>query len=277
MPSHHLENSDESLKGLTIVITRPRAQGDITAQYLAAAGARVIRYPVLTIEPRSQIAIEKTFSRADLAHANGIIFVSANAVEYGLPVIRQYGELRADATLYAIGKMTAEALCLALPAGFTQKIETASPGNDSEALLAMPALQDVTGQHMFIVCGYSEAGGRTLLQQTLSARGAMVTLLTCYERKRLKVTADEQNALAAQLQSGDMTAFLTLSIETLDSLMENMSNMTGWQRCTLLVSHHRVAEAGRERGWTRCEIVPMNKPALVEALQLLKPTLRASF
>jgi hypothetical protein len=32
--------------------------------------------------------------------------VSANAVEYGLPVIRQYGELRADATLYAIGKMT---------------------------------------------------------------------------------------------------------------------------------------------------------------------------
>ena len=39
-----------NLAGITIVVTRPRAQGEITAHYLEAAGAKTIRYPVLDHE-----------------------------------------------------------------------------------------------------------------------------------------------------------------------------------------------------------------------------------
>jgi len=242
------------------------------------AGASAIRYPVLSIEPIPMAIIERTFSPADLAHADAIIFVSANAVEYGVPVIQQYGGLGADlvfadSTWYAIGNTTADALRSSLPAGSTQQIETPSRGRDSEALLAMSALQDVAGQHIIIVCGHSEAGGRTLLQQTLRERHAVVTLLICYERKNLVATTAAQHALVVQLQSGGITTFLALSIETLDSLMNNMHDITGWQHSTLLVSHPRVADAARQRGWLRCEVVPMNNQALVEALYVLKPTL----
>ena len=97
-----------------------------------------------------------------------------------------------------------------------------SSGNDSEALLAMPALRDVAGQHIIIVCGHSEAGGRTILQRLLRERGAVVTLLTCYTRKSAVVTEAAQQLLYALLQSKTPCAFLALSVETLDSLMQNI-------------------------------------------------------
>ena len=273
-PNHKQSSvSGERLDGLTIVVTRPVAQAEATVRCLREAGAKVVSYPVLEITPLPLSAIEKTFARIDWQRADAVIFVSANAAVHGAPVIRHYGGLPSGAVMYAIGKMTADALRDVLKPEPVDNIQTPSSGNDSEALLAMSALQYVARQHIIIVCGRSEAGGRRLLQQTLNERDAIVTLLICYERKGLAVTSAEQRDLEAQLQSGGATAFLALSVETLDSLMDNLQNVSGWQRCPLLVSHPRVAEAARERGWTRCEIVPMNNRALIEALHVLKPTL----
>ena len=273
-PNHKQSSvSGERLDGLTIVVTRPVAQAEATVRCLREAGAKVVSYPVLEITPLPLSAIEKTLARNDWQRADAVILVSANAAVHGAPVIRHYGGLPSGAVMYAIGKMTADALRDVLKPEPADNIQTPSSGNDSEALLVMSALQDVAGQHIIIVCGRSEAGGRRLLQQTLNERGAIVTLLICYERKGLIVTSSEQRDLEAQLQSGGVTAFLALSVETLDSLMVNLRNTNGWQRCLLLVSHHRVAEAARERGWTRCEIVPMNNRALIDALHVLKPTL----
>lgn len=326
-------SANHLLAGLTIVVTRPRAQAKTTAHALEAAGAKTILYPVLDIAPlpdaETIAELEKTFSLDELKLANAIIFVSANAVEHGMPKLKHWRGLQASsmhssprkathntthsATLYAIGKMTADALRNALRAAPYQayantptpiKIETPSSGNDSEALLSMPALQDVAGQHIIIVCGDSKSGGRTVLQQTLRERGARVTLLICYKRKAALATAAERQNLEAQLQSQNPTAFLALSVETLDSLMSNIGNIysngssdsnesnvsresddnnennsnadnskTGWQRCTLLVSHKRVAEAARARGWQHVEVVPMVSDALIAALHLLKPRL----
>ena len=273
-PNHKQSSvSGERLDGLTIVVTRPVAQAEATVRCLREAGAKTVSYPVLEITPLPLSAIEKTLARNDWQCANAVIFVSANAAVHSASVIRHYGGLPSGAVRYAIGKMTADALQDVLKPEPAGNIQTPSSGNDSEALLAMSTLQDVAGQHIIIVCGRSEAGGRRLLQQTLNERGAIVTLLICYERKSLAATSAEQRELEAQLQSGDVTVFLALSIETLNSLMENIQNINGWQRCLLLVSHHRVAETARERGWTRCEIVPMNNRALIDTLHALKPTL----
>ena len=274
-PSNHNQASilSERLDGLTIVVTRPFAQAEATVRCLQGAGAKTISYPVLEITPLPLSVIEKTLAQNDWQRANAVIFVSANAAVHGASVIRHYGGLPSGALMYAIGKMTADTLQDVLKPEPANNIQTPSSGNDSEALLAMSTLQDVARQHIIIVCGRSEAGGRRLLQQTLNERGATVTLLICYERKGLAVTSAEQRNLKEQLQSGGATAFLALSIETLNSLMENIRNINGWQQCMLLVSHHRVAETARELGWTRCEIVPMNNRALIDALHVLKPAL----
>lgn len=280
------------LEGLTIVVTRPRAQGIVTAQRLEAASADTLLYPVLDIAPLPIAEIEKKFSINTLQNVSALIFVSANAVEHGMPIIKHwrglsekaYRTAASNATLYAIGNMTADALRMAIGTDRLQKIETPSSGSDSEALLSMPALQDVAGQHIIIVCGHSEAGGRTILQQTLRERGAVVTLLTCYTRKSAAVSDAQQEHLQALLQSmlqpKKAIAFLALSVETLDSLMQNLGKImteATWPqyalRCTLLVSHPRVAQAARLRGWQHIEVVPMANEALIEALHLLKPSL----
>ena len=271
-----LVSNQHRLGGMTVVVTRPRAQGEVTANYLETAGANVIRYPVLDIAPLALAIVEQTCSQHDLQNAHALIFVSANAVQHGLPILKRWGGFPANLTLYAIGKITADTLQNAVNhAATNHKINIITPtsGNDSEALLAMPTLQGVAGQTIILVGGSSATGGRTLLQQTLRARGAVVTLLTCYERKAITVTAAQQALLSTRLESPSAIAFLALSVETLDALMDNLAKLVGWQEATLLVSHPRVAKAAHDRGWRRCEVVPMQNQALVDALVLLKPTL----
>ncbi|WP_275576186.1 uroporphyrinogen-III synthase [Aquitalea magnusonii] len=60
-----------------------------------------------------------------------------------------------------------------------QDILFPTAGSDSEALLALPQLADVAGQHWLIVRGQ---GGRALLADTLCARGAQVSLAEVYQR-----------------------------------------------------------------------------------------------
>lgn len=273
--SRYLKDCVAKLKGLTVVVTRPRAQGEITAQSLEAAGAKTITYPVLDIQPLPADEIERrsTDSTANLANTTAIIFISANAVAYGMPTLQRWRGFPASGTLFGIGKITADALknATVFDDHWLARWQTGAPssGNDSEALLAMPSLQEVAGQHIIIVCGHSETGGRKVLQQTLCERGATVSLLVCYERKAISVSSAEQSALRAQLQSQSPTVFLALSVETLDSLMDNVAKLADANivlRCTLLVSHPRVAEAARQRGWHHCAVVPMNDAALADAI-----------
>lgn len=270
-----------NLSGLTVVVTRPRAQGEITAQCLEAAGAKAIIYPVLDIQPLPVDEVERRWvdaidTNANLAATKSIIFISANAVAYGMPILQHWRGFPANGALYGIGKITTDALKNApISEGHWQVgWQTVSPssGNDSEALLAMPSLRGVAGQHIIIVCGHSETGGRKVLQQTLLERGAAVSLLVCYERKAISVSSAEQSALRAQLQAQSPSFFLALSVETLDSLMDNIAKFadaTIVQRHTLLVSHRRVAEAARQRGWQHCAVVPMNNAALAGAISTI--------
>ena len=258
------------LQGLTLVVTRPRGQATRTTAMLRAAGAEVIEFPVLAITP-----INASIASHDLSAATGIIFVSANAVAHGVPVLRHGGEINAATEIFAIGRATAAALA---EAGF-KDVVTPQQSIDSEGLLAMPQLLRVEGRHMILVKGSSELGGRRLLEQILAARGACVTVLECYRRAPLVPDAAACEALRKSLAAKVVHGCFALSVETLDSLMNIFSrlNIFPQSQLLLLVPNPRVADAARTHGFGRIAEVPLAESALVLALTKLKPHLLTPF
>ena len=254
------------LQGLNLVVTRPAAQAARTTLMLRAAGASVIEFPVLSIA-----SIDATLPAAELASASGIIFVSANAVEHGVPLVTGAGGAPASMEVFAIGRATAAALA---QAGF-EHVVSPQQSIDSEGLLAMPQLLRVEGRHIILVKGRSESGGRTVLEQTLTARGARVTVLECYQRAPMVPDLAARALLRESLASNSVHACFALSVETLDSLdnVFSMMELTPQSQLVLLVPHPRVAVAARARGFNRIAEVPLAEPAMVNALADLKPRL----
>ena len=254
------------LQGLNLVVTRPPAQAARTARLLRAAGADIIEFPVLSIAP-----INATLPAAELAGASGLIFVSANAVEHGVPLVLRAGGAPVGMEIFAIGRATAAALA---QAGF-KNVVSPQQSIDSEGLLAMPQLLRVEGRHIILVKGRSELGGRTVLEQTLTSRGARVTVLECYQRAPIVPDLAAREALRESLASGRVHACFALSVETLDSLdnIFSMMELTPQSQMVLLVPHPRVAVAARARGFNRVAEVPLAEPAMINALADLKPRL----
>ena len=255
-----------SLSGLTLVVTRPRQQAARTAAVLREAGAKVIEFPVLLIAP-----IAASLSSSDLDSTSGIIFVSANAVAHGVPVLQRAGEIPAGAKMFAIGRATAAALA---DAGY-KNVVSPQQSIDSEGLLAMPQLQHVEGQHIILVKGQSELGGRALLEQTLAARGARVRVLECYRRASFVPDLVSRGALCELLASRRVHGCFVLSVETLDSLTNIFATMklSPQPEIVLLVPHARVADAARTRGYNKIREIPLAESAMIAALAEMKPQL----
>src|SRR5262249_38774016 len=127
-----------SLAGLGVVVTRPKRAAEPLAARLAAAGARTWIFPALEIEdvpPDAALeALLRDIGRFDLA-----VFVSANAVEKAIPAVRRVAAWPTGLRVAAVGEATAEAL---RNSGMPSVISP-SQRHDSEALLALPQLQDV--------------------------------------------------------------------------------------------------------------------------------------
>ena len=123
--------------------------------------------------------------------------------------------------------------------------------------------------------GRSALGGRTLLEQTLAARGARVTLLECYRRAPLLPNLAAQEAFRASLASGRVHGCFAMSVETLDSLVNIFSkmNISPQSQMVLLVPHARVADVARARGFDKVAEVPLAESAMIAAIAKLKPRL----
>ena len=156
------------LAGKRILVTRPLHQAATMLALLEEAGAVVCHGPVLDIVLNVSPFSKQTVIESDIA-----IFVSANGVRYGLQWL---GELSFQKIL-AIGPGTARALAAA---GYHSIHYPSGPHYNSEALLALPQLQQCMGQRIAI---FSGRGGRKLLQETLEQRGASILKVECYQRR----------------------------------------------------------------------------------------------
>ncbi len=229
------------LAGVGVIVTRPARQAAGLAQQLAALDAVPIVFPAIVILPPADRApLDR--AHASLSAYDMAIFVSANAVEYGVPAPYLW-----PATLptFAPGPGTAAALAAAGMANARIPATTF----DSEGLLALPELEDVAGRRVVIFRG---EGGRGRLGDALRVRGADVTYVECYRRAAPSTGAA---GLSEVLRQGRAHALTLTSNEGLDNLcaLLDAADRRRLQRLPAFAPHPRIAGHARQLGFTAVE------------------------
>ena len=241
-----------------VLVTRPAGQADALCAALTATGFRPVSQPMLELLP---LAEPDTASRQCLLHLDGfghVIFISANAVRFGLDWIDDYWpQLPTGLNWYAIGERTAAMLS-------ARGLAPLTPGDNmtSEGLLGLPTLQPVQGERVLIVRG---VGGRETLRETLEARGAHVDSLVCYQRRPVSLSP---GALAAVLDREGIELTLLSSGEGLAHFTALLppGETTKLRELTVVVPSRRVAERAAALGWQRVRVADnATDDAMVEA------------
>lgn len=196
--------TEAALQGVGVLVTRPRAQAIELVSAIEDAGGSAFCFPVLEIAALDENVVAAR--AAELPKPEIVIFVSRNAVEYGL-------EYTDGGKIAAIGPATAAAV---KSAGRIVDIQSAS-GFDSEHLLEELALQDVAGQQVRIIRGNN---GRELLAEQLTARGAIVEYLAVYERRLPDISAQTLADIELRWREGDIAVITVMSVQSLQNLHE---------------------------------------------------------
>lgn len=237
-----------------VVITRPEAQAAPWAEQLQAMGFRCARLNLLEISP----VVEEDKIRAiknkilDFDLYQKAIFVSQNAVDYGMDWLEDYWpQLPIGIDYFAVGATTAKKL-----ASYGVKVQdlavSTSGGMTSEDLLSAEHLQNVDGEKILIFRG---CGGRGHLAEELRKRGAWVDYCELYERG-LPIAAREQLLqLIAFTEAADTQIMLSLhSGESLQNLVAVCAQLT-------------PAEQARVRAWMHNNVLLVPSLRIVEAAQ----------
>jgi uroporphyrinogen-III synthase len=223
------------LAGVGVIVTRPARQAGLFAQKLGVLGARPIVFPAIVIlppdDPRPLAELHRALASYDIA-----IFVSSNAAEYGVPA-RPWP---ASVAAFAPGRGSAAALTdRGVP-----DVRWPDLRHDSEGLLARPELANVAGKRVAILRG---EGGRTLLADTLRARGARVDEVACYRRVAPTAGID---GLRALLGRGEADALTLTSSEGADNFVHvlNAHALAAVRELPTFATHPRIAARARELG-----------------------------
>ena len=249
---------DCALAGLRVLVTRPRHQSAGLVALIEKHGGTAIRFPVIEILPTRG-------SRAALASLDDyalVIFVSPNAVEHGLALMDTARALESRALIAAVGESTAAAL---EQAGFDAVLRPAQ-GSSSEALLALPEFDGkaIAGSRILVVRG---EGGRQLLGDTLSKRGARVTYAEVYRRAAPTVNG---GGLRPGDRNGDIDTIVITSLAGIENLFAMLgADAVGWlKEAGYVVVSERVAAHARALGIKEQPVIAAGADdrALLEAL-----------
>lgn len=246
-----------TLDGRGVLVTRPAHQAAHLAELIIAAAGKPVLFPVLEILDAADLqplyALIDRLDSFDLA-----IFISPNAVNKAMNLIKSRRELPATLKIAAIGRGSSKEL---KHFGVTDIIAP-SARFDSENLLEMPQLQNVAGQHIVIFRG---DGGREVLGDTLAARGASVEYAECYRRSRPDASA---GGLLRQWSRNEINAVTVTSSEGLRNLYDMLGKLgRQWLKTTpLFVPHQRILEVARELGLEQGVVTMAGDEGLVQGM-----------
>ena len=231
-----------SLAGLKVLITRPAGQGEALIEAIRRTGGEAVSFPLLEIFPitDSQRQAEIRQLIQDLDQFQILVFISSNAVRFGLQWIDQYWpQFPVGVEVVAIGPATAAALA-ELPC----QVQTSQLGMLSEDILQLPVLRNVEGKKVALFRG---VGGRELLADTLRERGAQVDYIETYERH---ATTHSDTELRELLESEQVNVLSVSSGQILDSLCQlvDITN-SGINLIPLLVPSERIRRMAEAAGF----------------------------
>ncbi|WP_242169779.1 MULTISPECIES: uroporphyrinogen-III synthase [unclassified Pseudomonas] len=156
-----------------VLLTRPAEESSALAATLSEAGIFSSSLPLLDIEALPVTAEQHAVFR-DLSRYSAVIVVSKPAARLALHLLDQpWPQL----PWFSVGAATAQVL-----ADHGLNVHYPPSGDDSEALLALPALREAIarpGARVLILRG---EGGRELLAERLREQGASVDYLELYRR-----------------------------------------------------------------------------------------------
>lgn len=228
---------------MRVLITRSQENSQTLAHYLAALGDTLIPFPVMEFRPTTQqTALKKAVQTLHLSTI--AIFISQPAVHFTVPLIREYWKTLPNIEWAAIGPATQKAL----QHYDIQAIIPPNPPYESESLLAMPQLQHVQHQTITLFRGN---GGRELLKETLTLRGATLHLVESYER----ALPDINIALQLKaLRETPVDALVITSLESLQYFLTLVGPAIDWLKeiPTIVVGlrmHERINKLEFKRTW----------------------------
>ena len=161
------------MTGWRVLLTRPAEESRALAAALSDAGIFSSSLPLLEIEPLPVTPEQQAVMRG-LERYCAVIVVSKPAARLGLQLLDKRAP---HLPWFTVGAATAQVL-----ADHGLDVHYPPSGDNSEALLELPALRDAIarpGARVLILRG---EGGRELLAERLRGRGASVDYLELYRR-----------------------------------------------------------------------------------------------
>ncbi len=221
------------------MITRPEHQLGELQQGIVEAGGTPYIYPLLSIQPAAELqSLASVLNHLDYYQL--AIFVSPNAVTFGMELIHAHGGLPLDMRTATVGQGSAHVFRQI--SGFDVDY---CPETDfsSEGLLALTALQSVRGQRILIFRGQS---GREKLANSLRERGAEVRYMPVYQRQPAKCDADRLGNAIRQKKIDIISLTSSDALDHLFSLIE-VELLTAMP---FVVVNSRLSRHLQERGVT---------------------------
>jgi len=245
------------LQGRQIWLTRPHEQSAGLQKTLQELGARSFNLPLLLIVPVEPQGITKTRLQ-NLDQYDLVFYVSSNAAKAGMDLISSWWpQYPAHILNFAVGSSTAGVL-----GSHGLAVDYPRERMDSEAMLALPGLQEIAGKKALIVRGI---GGREILAEGLLARGARVDYAELYERKLPQYT---KTYLKNCLQEHPPEAIVISSGEAMDNLKALFSSWySEWAQLPLHVASSRLQEHACAAGFENVVVmVGANDAAIIKGL-----------
>jgi uroporphyrinogen-III synthase len=216
-----------------VLITRPRVAGKLLAEHLKTVGISSICLPLFDYQPIAKSTNKQQL--IDIHHSAIIIFISVAAVDFAA---HTYGLSQwKDNRVLAVGPKSQLALR-------QYNINAEIPlEHNSEGLLNHSLLAQVKNQDVIIVRG---DGGRELLAQNLTSKGANVFYLQTYRRHWRLFT----NEIAQKWQKNKINCIVVTSSAILEQVMVLMNTTKAqWKStCLWVVASQRIKVRAIELG-----------------------------
>jgi len=231
------------MKEVRLLVTRFAPHAQRLTDLLNAQGTIAFAQPLLALQKTTEFShvgkiLEKNY--------DCIIAVSPNAVDYTDQALAGLDWPQAE--YLAVGKAT------------QAKLKTASAQNvvvpeqcfDSEGLLDLPLLSDLPGKQILILRG---VGGRELLCDTLTQRGAIVDYYQPYQRVAIVLCGE---VLIKEWQQQNINGAIISSIELLERLMSVVPPAAQeWLKSlTIYAPSERITAQAKRWGWSNTKVLP---------------------